>query len=1237
MEHAGEDREEVAPARRGGSVRWTVIDRALAPFTADSAVALLGAAMDAPMSAPWEYHLSLVWIRAMRRPPHGATTATAASLAGLAAAAAYAAPGRPVAASRWPNDPRQLVGFTLGRQRWRVHPGDFEHPLMLLRRIVAVARAVDNEVLRAVGFTLTDLIEVTLAHGHRTVTRLAPLWPTADTDLEAGQAATVTGAEVAAVAALQARGTDEVTGLCERPERAAAALAWLTSDARRVSVRHAPSAPVFGAVLRVVGERPIGVPACLTLSALAAATAVILRRVGGRSATDHRMQAVTVAHAEAVFSKRVVDRAAALPVDEAPIIVGPRTVMMVVSALTHRGLKDAIAAATSKLGESPGGVGRGPYTKTDPIKVILFGGPLVVGFQVVQDVLLLHLEEFVEILADADGDWSTVELFLEDLGRHTGYEAVVFLDVLDVWAAWRDWGRLGPAEPDEDAAVLQVAPAERDFTWDRAVAWEPVDAILTATNMPEHLDWPITRLVPGTGADLFALADGLIGLVNVDPPVMILLHPSDVDGLGLDIDTLVGIADGLRTGLAGHPAVSDHFKLAEGTPLTIIIRLLGEPDPPDVDHCRVRVATNAERALIEVGIGPDVLEQFIGDGLAGHDILGLALHETVRRIRIERGQGAGAAVEIFQQAWRTLDPAILFTANLESVPHTTPVDTLPRTPAVRARVLHAVFDLVRQRGLRGTFVDEAAHEVCQDHLIPAIEQALHDRLSRSQRSLLWQLAIRLNATHATYNRRSQQLAHALTGPWADNWHKFARDDDRAVAVRATQLLFEFALATPPAGAQQVDALLIAELAALAELLLVTAGQDHGFRNDLHGLRVDIHRGGQIVVDSAAHTQPSDVDEDTDSQLLGIDVAAYHRALRDTQITMAARASAIGPVTTEPTAPRSPFTSKSRVPNDYRPLRDALEPSLQAVDDHLTTFWGTGLNGIAAILGVAADWPTTTDGIAATDPDNLIAEVVAWSHLPESEIRAALDVLTLTPDHLPVAGDSTYLEVERRSHRLALRPLPIVDGQVWILPWVLIASQQLYGAYLDSSRLPHPAQSLPAQVVNAMTEHRKASNNGLEGQVRTVVTELNLAHRFRFSQRELKQVGFPNPVGEIDLLIADPTTRRLWVCEIKDPIAPFSATTMRAHVRRFLRSGGYVTKLLAKAEQIAQHAALAAHACGITDSGSWRVIPLMITRRVEPAAHARQPRVTFLMPHQLAALLTDPHDPSRGPTPAARSV
>ncbi|MEV7267795.1 hypothetical protein AB0N38_29960 [Micromonospora aurantiaca] len=1117
---------------------------------------------------------------------------------------------------------------------------------MLLRQIAATAQAVDPAVMAAMGFTLTDVLEVVLAHGHRTVEALGPAW--ADTGLDPDSVdevvePVVAEAEVTVVAdLLNSDDADSLPGECSHPKRAAAALAWLTRDARRLTVRHAPQAPALGAVLRVNGDLgSVGVPACLTLSTLAAATEALTGRIASDQAAAARLQALTLAHAAALFSKQIVDRAdLAMPSStRPPVIVGHGHAVTVVSALGHRALSRAINWATAYLHGQGWHELAGQLTDQEAaklVKVVVYGGPLLVGFHAVDNTVLVHVEELAEILDDVAGDWTTVGCFLEELGRHDGFEEVMFLDILDVWWAWRDHGVLGPLTPAEHPTTLQINPYPRDMTWRRAAQWERTDAILAAAGEPEHVDWPHARLGDDGSADLFTTARGEAAVVNADPPLLVCVNFADAERLGLSPDTLFGFIDGLRMCIARDDDVAEHFRLADGVPILLIMRLIEERTPDDADGYQVRLATDAARAGLSIAIGPDVLEQFAGDGMAGHDLLGLALHEAVKTLRIRRGEAAGVPFGVFRAAWAGVGPVVTLTALRESIPHVTPVDTLPRTPAVRARACRAVFDEVRRRDApSGRFRDEAAHRVAQTYLVPAIEQELRGRLAGFAPALLWEVAGRLNAAHATRYARNRQLDQALAGQWAHNWHDYAVDDDlNAMASRALELLFEFALAYPTTGESKVDELAVAELAALAELLLVTASLDQGFARDLHGLDVQIDDDGAFAVNASARRTADEPEADDDS--LDIDMAAYEQALRRNRIALSRPSTDTDPDGTasqpdgEQAAPQ--VGVHTRVATDFRSIREALPPTLAIVDDQLKALWGTGFDAVAAVFGTTADWHTGADGLAVVDREKLVGEVVAWSRLPEQEVKAALETLLLTGDALRVAGDRSYLEIEQRAQRVALRPLPLVDGRVWILPWQITAAQQLYGDYLAHARLPYPATSLLGPTVDAMTEHRKEHNTQLEELARDVVVRLGLPHRFRFEQHQMAAAGIRNPLGEIDLLIADASTRRLWVCEIKDPVAAYSPGTLRRHVRKFTRRGGYISKLLAKAEQIAQHVDLAAAACGMPEHGPWRVIPLMITRRVEPAAYTHQPRVAFAMPHTLATVLTTGDDPAPGPTP-----
>jgi len=56
---------------------------------------------------------------------------------------------------------------------------------------------------------------------------------------------------------------------------------------------------------------------------------------------------------------------------------------------------------------------------------------------------------------------------------------------------------------------------------------------------------------------------------------------------------------------------------------------------------------------------------------------------------------------------------------------------------------------------------------------------------------------------------------------------------------------------------------------------------------------------------------------------------------------------------------------------------------------------------------------------------------------------------------------------------------------------------------------------------------------------------------------------------------------------------------------------------------------AAAACGVTGRKEWTVIPLMVTRAVEPAAFIRNPRTPFTTLEDLPAVLQSDNQPGPG--------
>lgn len=139
----------------------------------------------------------------------------------------------------------------------------------------------------------------------------------------------------------------------------------------------------------------------------------------------------------------------------------------------------------------------------------------------------------------------------------------------------------------------------------------------------------------------------------------------------------------------------------------------------------------------------------------------------------------------------------------------------------------------------------------------------------------------------------------------------------------------------------------------------------------------------------------------------------------------------------------------------------------------------------------------------------------------------------------------------------------------------------------------------------------------------------MPHAGNVQPNQAKQVGL-TITGEIDTLAADPARSRLWVCEVKDVSGTASPRTLAARIRKFTEPGGYNRQLLRSLSEVRAAPAAAASFLGISDPDrDWQVLPLMITRNVEPAAFTTNPVVTFVTTEDLASILQSDISPPLG--------
>jgi hypothetical protein len=850
-------------------------------------------------------------------------------------------------------------------------------------------------------------------------------------------------------------------------------------------------------------------------------------------------------------------------------------------------------------------------------RIVVYGGLAGFAAPVPHDTVHLHVEELAEMLADTAGDMDTVAQFLREISTHPSADGLLFVDVLDVWWHWKDHQIIGSLFP-QDGGVA-VLPYEGKPDWGRAGAWESIEEVLAAAGMPSATRWPSPRLdEPGQATlPLPPQAGAGAVLVRSDPPLLVMVSFEEAVTLGISADGIYGLADGLRITAGRHQDIADFFRLPDDVPLTCVIQLTAERQPPQPESevTGIGVITNAERHCVSIQLGPEFLETLTDNAAGAHEMLGWVLQHAVTVLRTSDAALFDESAASFLEAWKATPPVMMINRFENTAPAVVPGDPLPRGQSARARAFRTIALELQQNELPDATLSE--RDVLL-HMVGATEAVLRRRLTGCTPAVIDDVAAALNAAHAAHWRYRHELKFALSAPWALDWQAAALEgEDPTVRLRPLELLLEFLVFTPPEGGRCPDRYEIAEIEQLARVLLET-------RTMLNALDVGLgyDAPGEVAKPTGQDDEPSQPHIPGDMRL---DHAAYaESSLRD---RIRVRASA-----PQNTTPRPHWTSHSTnsEPASHRPPEERtahafesltsfdLPRHLVSTDALMRTVLGTGLDGIRAVLGTAVDWSPIA-AVTVTDSESLAQAAEDWSGLPRPEIDAAVALLTLKTQHLHQEAHR-YWEVERRAFRLRTRPFPVIGGRLWIMPWAAEATQELFTSYFLDSRLPYIDPALRPAAATAMRSHRQKRNEQLETEAGAAVQSLGLAYRLRWTGKEARTDGLASLPGEVDLLIADVETDRLWVCEIKDPETAFSPAALHRHIERFVRTGGHIDKLLLKTEAISQNPVPAARACGIHDERTWQTIPLMLTRQVEPAGFLDNPRVAFAVLEDLPTVL-----------------
>ena len=520
------------------------------------------------------------------------------------------------------------------------------------------------------------------------------------------------------------------------------------------------------------------------------------------------------------------------------------------------------------------------------------------------------------------------------------------------------------------------------------------------------------------------------------------------------------------------------------------------------------------------------------------------------------------------------------------------VDRMLQTAAIRRSVLPGARAGAEAQALLRQFAEDLLAEaatltgtgkdavlICADQLHRAVAARLHD---------------------------DEVAAASMTGPW---WQEHLGSVAPMAAAAAShtgaaELLVENALRKDSTGdAKTPDRpswRVAAATAARARQLAVLATADRRRLTEVT-VRID-ERGAVSVTDAPGWT----------------DLALYMRVRALTSVIDLAHE----PRAAQHVAPEqviyAPFQRFADVPEtaDLRRIGDALHEAI-----------GAGLEAVVGVLTTAADHLATT---GTTLRSTLVDDAAEYTGLPRDELDAAVRWLTLVPERLRTTPFE-YWKMEARQVRLATQPLVRTGGEggnerLLLIPGRIRLSQLTYLTYLEDGRLPIPrgVLSLPAMkpLSGELDRFRQRMNKTQEIDAHRIAEEAGLPSRRDIDPRKTRNHGL-SITGQTDLLVAVPATRRVWVAEVKDPAIAFSPWEIADEIDDFhgaaadtgtgRRRRDEVGRLLDKTADISRQLPAALRLLGIPGSvEGWQARPIVLTRRLSPAAFVNDPRVPFAL-------------------------
>jgi len=1166
----------------------------MATYRADSVRHLLAAAACAPTAAHRLPSIGVALHRCLMKPPAGDEDPPAEVLARLADAARDGERRLTRFEAERPLDPSLAVRVRLDDARYLMHPGIGTFPVTDVHGYLLVAEAVDGTLIEKLGFGIRDLVEVALRHTDATLSALRPLW-TAPAAESPDAAPTVTAAEKAAMARVP--DLEGVARECAHPDRAAAALTWATITTPRSMIRISQSNyAVAPAVAVQLGGRRWALPPPLLLAGLQAAVTNLASQAAALNPeTRTRFEQVASWQTAGLLARTSSDLLAGRLLAENPdddetvqldalVRVAERHVLAVrvVASLDATDLEARFRAAeASLLALRPAAtITCGPIhvalaADAEIVPLLIQAGPTQLLLSRHGGLGVLGLTDLAIILTSAEHP-DDLWCFCADLVRQEGIGQLIAQDGVDIWEVWRSSHNSLPTVAAAPGPVF-IAPQSGAVEWRRAAEREPLEQLLLMLNLPEVQAWE--RVVSDRPGEYLLVRQHPYEawLARTSPGGLAIQFATDAIPHD-DRDHCFALGDAVRSMTARLDSFQTAVQQAAGVPAVSIALQHAQPSA----SAPLRL-TDASARHLALAYDERLWHRSVEDPEAIHRLLGEGLADGLRRLG---GHTAAASTARFLAEWLATPPGVrLYQRPMiqaaQALGDPQEVNDAFRSSALRAFTARLDPDRLGPKSPSPADVTAWLTTVAY----PIFTELLSSALALFNAEDVLQLAtIELERVSAWRLQRYEQLdlRGGISGlpngeqeqEWLD-WTIMTSNTGSALS-RSIGVIIEVLLAHPPTGSMRPDRIDWVSLLALAELSLHTALMSEGTHHEIEFVSPDY---GTATAD----------------------LAAWRR-------TRAALAWGAG-------AP------DGSVPQPADPQPDSTPREQTLLNGALHQVHGCGIEALLIVLTELRAWPVSEEApVGRAHRDDLVAFCAEHPSANPGELGPAIDLLTLRGSDL-ADHELEHWAQESRPIRLATRPIiQGPDGRLWILPWRIAASLNVYLQYLRDGRLPWPDTTTHPSIVNAQRRYGELLDRDFEDDVAAAVAALGLPARIRLTPTKARRLGVQTLRSEIDLLVCDHDQARLWVLEAKHHGEVFSPPQMARRLRTYHKPGAAVDKLLnKKADVVANLPAFVASFDG-DSSRAWKVQPLMVTRHVELAAFVSTPRVPFAVVSQLATIL-----------------